>query len=178
VANLPLAPPGSTPMLSAAVPCGDLSLNNPSTFSDTGFATPKQVGAFFQAQADAPGSWDGAYAASVFITRGINPGVAAGIVGAETSFGGAGPLSAANLANPFSCDHSATFTASADCAAGTVADYENSTFTPGTPLAALINRQNPAGLAYEGDQPAVQQRWMNNVNSWFRKLANFLGKCQ
>ena len=157
--------------------CSTASLDDPNLFWADNFATPQQVDSYFQSQ-NGPGSWDGWNAAQDFIGKGINPGLAVGIVGAETSFGNGPVLSANNINNPFSCDSSPNFNASANCAANSVAHYEDMTYTDNTPLTALINRQNPPGYAYEGDLPPTPQNWLNAVNDWFRKFAKFLGKCQ
>src|SRR5487761_266308 len=153
-------------------PCSDLSLNNLDTFWNQNFATPQQVNSFFQGQPNAPGSWNGEYAAQQSINEGINPGLAVGIVGAETSFGNGPSLSATNIGNPFSCaiGRISNFNGSATCAAQTAFNDafagEGGTFL--TPLSALV-----AGH-YTTTQTAI---WPANVDSWFRKFAKFIGKC-
>ena len=167
---IPANPPSPPPP-----PCSSVTLDDLGTFWLNGMATPEQVDAFFQST-NAPASWDGYDAAASFIAQGINPGLAVGIIGAETSFGNNG-LSATNLVNPFSCAIGSTsnFNASASCAANTVAHDERITTTPTTPLSALENGANPLNRVYSETQP---QAWLQNVNNWFRRFAKFLGDCQ
>jgi hypothetical protein len=152
-----------------------LSLDNPSTFWNDSFATPEQVDSFMQST-NAPGSWDGYDAAQAFIDQGINPGLAVGIMGAETSMGNA-TLSSRNIQDPFSSGGT-SFASSLSRGLGTVTKLENSTLSDSTPLTALIDQNNTLDEAYEGDSPAIRQAWLNHVNSWYRKLAKFLGLCQ
>lgn len=164
---------GSTPQPGPPqTPCSDLSLNNLGTFWNQNFATPQQVNSFFQGQPNAPGSWNGAYAAQQFINEGINPGLAVGIVGAETSFGNGPSLSATNIGNPFSCaiGRISNFNGSANCAAQTAFNDafagEGGTFL--TPLSALV-----AGHYTTTDV----REWPQNVEFWFRRFAKSLGRC-
>ena len=154
--------------------CKNLSLNDPSVFWNNKYATPNQVEAFFQS-VNAPEGWNGFNAAQDFIGKGINPGVAVGIIGAETFFGGGPQLTAGNVNNPFSCDSSSNFNASAICSANTVAHDEAITYTPNTPLSALENEANPLNRQYSATQ---SKTWLDNVNAWFKKLAKYLGKCR
>jgi hypothetical protein len=147
---------------------------------DTRFAAPTQVEQFFRSQRSVPTSWSGAVAAQAFIDRDLNPGLAVGILGAETSFGGGPRLSPRNIRDPFhSGGHS--FEASARRAAHAVDRILNATRTPNTPLEALVNGQNDLrgpgrpGFVYTATQ---QQLWVSNVNFWFRAFVRFLGKCR
>lgn len=161
--------------------CADLSLDNPNTFWDDSFATPDQVDSFFQST-NAPSTWDGYDAAQAFIDAGLNPGLAVGIIGAETSFGNGSNLSQNNINNPFSVfprgNPATSYNQSLAIAVSTVARIENATSTDSVPLSALINQQNSLNVAYEGDAVGVRTQWRNNVNSWFQKLSRFLGLCQ
>jgi RHS repeat-associated protein len=164
------------------VPCTSLTLNNPSTFYNNLFASPDQVEAFFASQSNAPTSWNGMDVGFAALSAGLNPGLLVGIVGAETSFGNAPkPLSPGNIKNPFSANGATTFAASVASGVQTVMKLETHTYTPGTPLSALINFQNslnpPIGQVYELGGVDTQQTWINNVNVWFRKFAKFLGDC-
>jgi RHS repeat-associated protein len=160
--------------------CSSLSLDNPNTFWDDTFATPEQVDSFFEAS-NGPGSWDGYDAAQAFINAGINPGLAVGIIGAETSFGN-GSLSQNNINNPFSTfpkgKPATSFSQSLALAVGAVTRIQNTTTTDSAPVTALIDQQNTLNRAYEGDSMNIRTQWRDNVNSWYRKLANFLGLCQ
>jgi len=176
-AGLAILPLGNlTAVLRSLAPvtsCSAEDLNSPSFFSDSDFATPDQVAAFMQAQVNAPRSWNGLQAAYAFSGAGLNPGIAVGVIGAETSFGNSG-LSQYNISNPFSALGATNFTSSMAGALGTVMKLESTTYTPGTPLDALTNGQNVLGQVYTSTQ---QQAWRSNVNSWFRKLAKFIGNC-
>jgi RHS repeat-associated protein len=119
--------------------CSDLSLNNPSAFWDDNFATPEQIDSFFETT-NSPASWDGAAAAAAFIAQGINPGLAVGIIGGETSFGNNG-LSTRNTMDPFSSGGS-SFQSSLARGLGTIVKLENHTYTDDTPVSGLFNGQN------------------------------------
>ena len=105
-----------------------------------------------------------------------------GILGAETSFGGGPTLSAKNIANPFGAAGATDFAASAQGAVQTITKIEAHTYTPNDPLGALVNGQNslPSNIKGEGQMYTMTDTsvWPTNVNSWFQKLAKFLGKCK
>lgn len=159
--------------------CKTLSLNNAASFWDDSFATPEQVDAFFQST-NAPASWDGYDAAAAFIAQGINPGLAVGIVGGETSFGNNG-LSARNVRDPFSSGGT-SFAGSLSRAVGAVVKLENHTYTDDTPVTALFNGMNDLASSIPGSGQAYsttdRDRYPNFIDSWFQKLARFLGKCK
>ena len=159
--------------------CNTLTLNNEAMFWDDTFATPEQVDAFFQST-NAPASWDGYDAAAAFIAQGINPGLAVGIIGGETSFGNNG-LSPRNTNDPFSSGGS-NFANSLSRAVRTVVKLENHTFTDNTPVTALFNGMNdlPSNIPGSGQMYSTTDgdRYPAFIDSWFRKLAKFLGKCK
>jgi RHS repeat-associated protein len=159
--------------------CKTLSLNNATTFWDDSFATPEQVDAFFQST-NAPASWDGYDAAAAFIAQGINPGLAVGIVGGETSFGNNG-LSSRNTRDPFSSGGS-NFAGSLSRSVGTVVKLENHTYTDDTPVTALFNGMNdlPSNIPGSGQVYSTTDgdKYPGFIDYWFRQLAKFLGKCK
>ncbi|MGB8475628.1 MAG: RHS repeat-associated core domain-containing protein, partial [Candidatus Acidiferrum sp.] len=161
-------------------PCNSGSLNDPNLFWADNFATPEQVDAFFQSS-NSPASWDGYDAAAAFIAQGINPGLAVGVIGAETSFGNAS-LSNNNINNPFSAfpggRPASSFQQSLQAGLRTVTRIEDTTFNDSAPLTALIDQNNTLNIAYEGDPMPARMAWANNVNSWFQRFAKFLGKCR
>jgi RHS repeat-associated protein len=174
---LPLPRPLSAKMIASLLPCGLLDLNSPSTFWDSGFATAEQLDAFFEALPNAPSSWNGLQAGYAFSGAGLNPGLAAGIIGAETSYGNGPPLSQNNINNPFSYNGATNFTSSMSGAVGLIMRLESTTYTLSTPLTALINQANVLNRAYEGDPMDVRINWASNVNSWFQRFAAFTGNC-
>jgi RHS repeat-associated protein len=179
--------PGGTPPLINLGPapqpppplCSSGSLNDQNLFWADNFATPEQVDQFFQST-NGPGSWDGYAAAAAFIAQGINPGLAVGIIGAETSFGNNG-LSQRNAADPFSSG-GANFAGSLSRGLGTVVKLENHTFTDGAPLSALINGRNdlPSNIPGSGQAYTTTDRgaYPGFIDSWFRRFAKFIGKCK
>ncbi len=166
--------------------CKTLSLNNPGTFWNDSYATEEQVQAFLESQPNAPGNWDGYNAADAFQRAGINPGLAVGIIGAETSFGNGPRLSQNNINNPFSAfpggKPASNFAQSLSAGLGTVTNIQNHTSSDSTPFTALIDNQNDAfgnvPACYDCGGPQERHDWLNNVTSWFRNFAKFLGKCR
>ena len=160
--------------------CKDLNLDNAQTFWNDQFATPDQVESYFQNQGM---DWDGAAAGAAFAAAGINPGLAVGIINAETSFGNSAlGLSGRNERDSFSSGGK-NFANSLERGLGVVVKIENATFTDGTSLSVLENKQNDAG-GYRGTKPVGQQysgteiqTWLNNVETGFRDFARFLGLC-
>jgi len=159
--------------------CKTLSLNNAATFWDDSFATPEQVDAFFQST-NAPASWDGYDAAAAFIAQGINPGLAVGIIGGETSFGNNG-LSPRNNGDPFSSGGS-SFAGSLSRSVGAVVKLEDHTYSDDTPVTGLFNGMNdlPSNIPGSGQVYSTTdgEKYPSFIDSWFRKLAKFLGKCK
>jgi hypothetical protein len=151
--------------------CNTATLNDPNLFWASNFATPEQVDAFFQSS-NAPASWDGYQAAEAFSGQGINPGLAVGIINAETSFGN-NPLSERNVRDPFSSGGK-DFSSSLSRGLGAVVKLENHTYTDNTPLSALENQQNDLGQLYSATQKGA---WLTNVDAGFQQLAAFIGQC-
>ncbi len=161
--------------------CKDLSLNDPSVFWDGTFATPDQVQAYFTNQGV---TWDGKATGDEFSAADLNPGLAVGIINAETSFGNSPRgLTARNERDPFSTGGK-NFGNSLTRAVDTINKLEEHTFTDNQPLSALVNRQNDAagyrhgraqGQAYDTTQIG---QWLNNVQNGFRDFARFLGLCE
>jgi len=184
VHNAPLGSKDPSGRTSCGVDCNSLSLDDPSTFWDDNFASPEQIDQYFEAQ-NGPGSWDGYDAAQAFISAGINPGLAVGIVGAETSFGNGPELLQNNMNNPFSTFHpvngkvvpSSNYSQSLGLALNLIVRIQDATSTDQSPVTALVNNQNTLNKVYEGDDSATRAAWVNHVNNYFRKLAKFLGNC-
>jgi len=158
-----------------STPCSSLSLDDPNTFWNDNFATPAQIDSFMQST-NTPSNWDGYNAAQAFIDKGINPGLAVGIMGAETSMGNA-DLGPRNIQDPFSSG-GIDFDSSLSRGLGVVTKLEDTTSNDSAPLTALIDQNNTLNEAYEGDDMATRQAWVNHVNSWYRKLAKALGLCK
>jgi hypothetical protein len=97
-------------------------------------------------------------------------------MGAETSMGNAG-LSQRNINDPFSSG-GANFASSLSLGLGTITKLEDTTTNDPYPLSALIDQNNTWNEAYEGDAWPLRLAWFNHVNSWYRRLAKFLGQCQ
>jgi len=159
--------------------CKTLSLNNAATFWDDSFATPEQVDAYFQST-NAPASWDGYDAAAALIAQGINPGLAVGIVGGETSFGNNG-LSPRNTRDPFSSGGS-NFASSLSRSVGAIVKLEDHTYSDDTPVTGLFDGMNdlPSNIPDKGQMYSTTDgdKYPGFIDYWFRQLAKFLGKCK
>lgn len=59
-----------------------------------------------------------------------------------------------------------------------VTKLEDNTLSDSTPLSALVDQNNELNEAYEGDDWDARQAWLNHVDSWYQKLAKFLGLCK
>lgn len=165
--------PGSLP------PCNNFTLDSADTFRDDQFATPEQVDAFVSAQAMAPAAWDGYNAAVAFSNAGINPALALGIIGAETSFN----PTARGRVDPFSSGGT-SFSSSLSRGLATIVKIQYATYSNSTPLAALWDANNPLpvrkgviGQQYVADGTGPTT-WKAGVQTWFRKFARFIGKCK
>jgi RHS repeat-associated protein len=157
--------------------CSKLSLDDPATFGNATAATPEQVEAFFSSYSTAPSTWDGAAAATAFSAADLNPGLAVGIVGAETSFK---PSNNRNATDPFSSGGS-NFTKSLARGLGAITKIEAASFNSDHPLANLTNARNHLrgeklpGMQYDITKTA---QWTKNVNSFYRKFEQFNGVCK
>ena len=122
----------------SAKTCSCLSLDNQATFYNAQAATPAQVQAFLSGYPGVPATWDGAEAAEAFSAAGLNPGLAVGILGAETSLN---PSNNRNVIDPFSSGGS-NFASSLKRALQVIAKIESASDTYNHPLANLTNMKN------------------------------------
>jgi len=161
----------------SATSCSCLSLDNQATFYDATAATPAQVQAFLSSYPGVPATWDGAEAARAFSAADINPGLAVGILGAETSLA---PSNSRNVTDPFSSGGS-EFHSSMMQGLRVIAKIESASYTYNHPLANLTNGNNSlrgrgrSGQQYDTTQTA---QWTKNVNSFYRKFIQFIGGCR
>jgi hypothetical protein len=102
-----------------------------------------------------------------------------GIIGGETSFGNNG-LSARNTRDPFSSGGS-DYGSSLSRGVGTIVKLEDHTYTDNTPVSALFNGKNdlPSNIKGSGQMYSTTDgdKYPGFIDSWYRKLAKFLGKC-
>ena len=158
--------------------CQDLSLNNPVDFWNNNYATPDQVDAFIQSM-KAPASWNGKDTAESFIAQGLNPALALGMLGAETSFK---PQNKRNIRDPFGSG-GANYHDSMVLGLNTIVRLEEHTFTPNVPSEALVNGQNdiPSMIKGSGQMYSTdgnRRDYPIFIDTYFRMFAKFLGKCR
>jgi RHS repeat-associated protein len=160
-------------------PCDQESLDDPRNFWNDSFATPEDIDRFFQSQ-NGPGTWDGYNAATAFIAKGINPALAIGIIGAETSFGNNG-LSERNKRDPFSAGGT-DFASSLTRGLGAIVKLEDHTYTGSRPVSALTNGRNdlPSNMPGSGQLYTTTDRdkYTGFINYWFRAFAKFQRLCR